>query len=97
MERTAVAFAARRCGTLQYAAACLTVELPHQPSSCASPGCGSDRECHLVKRICHENLALAKRKSEGFGSSSLRGRRAAILQRFAGRGACRGKQDGAEG
>jgi hypothetical protein len=34
-------------------------------------------------RTCHENLALAKRKSEVLGSSSRRGRRPPILQRFA--------------
>ena len=32
---------------------------------------------------CHENLALAKRKSEGLGSNSRRGRCPPILQRFA--------------
>ena len=33
-------------------------------------------------RSCHENLALAKRKSEGLGSSSGRCRRPPVLQRF---------------
>ena len=36
----------------------------------------------FAKGTCHENLALAKRKSEGLGSSSGRGRRPPILQRF---------------
>jgi hypothetical protein len=40
-------------------------------------------------RTCHENLALAKRKSEGLGSSSSRCRRPPILQRFASEGAQR--------
>jgi hypothetical protein len=31
---------------------------------------------------CHENLALAKRKSEGLGSSSGRSRCPPVLQRF---------------
>ena len=34
-------------------------------------------------RTCHNNLALAKRKSEGLGSSSGRCSRPPILQRFA--------------
>ena len=33
-------------------------------------------------RSCHENLALAKRKSEGLGSSSGRSRCPPVLQRF---------------
>jgi hypothetical protein len=35
-----------------------------------------------VVGTCHENLALAKRRSERLGSSSGRGRRPPILQRF---------------
>ena len=38
-------------------------------------------------RSCHENLALAKRKSEGLGSSSGRSRCPPILERFASEGA----------
>jgi hypothetical protein len=58
-----------------------SIELPGRSGIPADFGSDTDR-LQSARGSCHENLAQAKRKSEGLGSSSGRSRCPPVLQRF---------------